>query len=425
MRSYRANHNIFSVSANADETAINVEQTMNVSMMVDLGDILKIDSRRENNSDEATGYEEPDQIYDLGAMTSGSVNFNKMQPQHAAFIMAYGLGAISTSALGDGYKHTITPIAGDLDASRSIPSFTAMQRLGNAIKKTRFISMFVDSFTLTAAKDSWVSLSAELKGTGKHVDNFTTEVVAAAISATTLTLAANAVQGSTAAARVDSIHRIRCEMVSGQWTDVVYTAVSSATPAAITIVAPGVAATVVNYEILYIPTEAAAFTAPAKVQETPLRVSEMTAVVGGTWTGSAFVGGRTVSSEINSMAWNFANNLEVEFVPGAGGDYAARAFRPGRTQTVTIDKQMKDAINQQLMLDNEEFGIRLLLEGALYDATYKYQVEIIFPQCSILSAAPGVDGKVLNESAEIQVMEHATYGSVIVNVQNMQAAYMA
>lgn len=425
MRSYRANHNIFSVSAAAQETAINTEQTMDLSMMVAIGDVVKIDSRRENNGDEATGYEEPDQIYDLGAMSSGSLNFSKMQPQHAAFVMAYALGAIATTAQGSGYKHTITPIAGDLDADRSVPSFTAMQRLGNAIKKTRFLSMFVDSFSLTAAKDSWVSLSAELKGTGKRVNNYTTETVAAAKNVTTLTLASNAVQGATAAARLDSVHRIRVELTAGQWTEVAFTAVSSATPAAITIVAPGATTDVVNYEILYIPTEAAAFTAPAKIQETPLRVSEMTAVIGGAWTGSAFTGGRTVSSEINSLTWNFGNNIEVEFVPGAGGDFASRAFRSGRTQTVQIDKQMRDAIMQQLLADNEEFGIRLLLEGALYDATNKYQVEVIFPQCAIISSAPGVDGKVLSESNEIQVMEHATYGSVIVTIQNLQSAYMA
>ena len=423
MRGYRANSNLFSVSANAKETAINTEQTMNVSMMIGLEDVIMREHRRESNADEATGYEEPDQIYDLGTLSSGTINFSKMQPQHAAFVMAYALGVNATTAKGAGYQHAISPISGDLDSSRSNPSFTAMQRLGNAVLKTRFISMFIDSFTFTAAKDSWCSLSAELKGTGKYVKNTTTEVVSANGNAVSLTLAANAVQGATAQARLDSIHRVRVELTAGVWTEVTCTAVSAATPAVLTITSAGGAATPFNYQILYVPSEAAAFT--AKIQEVPLRVSELTVVVGGKWNGTTFSGGRTVSSEISNLEWKFANNLEIEFVPGAGGSYASRCFRPAREQTLTIDRQMRDAIMQQLTIDNEEFGIRVLCEGALYDATYKYQVEIIFPQLAILSSNPGVDGKVLSESNEITIMEDATYGSAIVRVQNLQTAYMA
>jgi hypothetical protein len=384
-----------------------------------------LSQRREDNSNEATGMEEPDAIYDNGSTSQAPFSFSKAQPQHFAFILAYALGAVSSSVAGDGYKHTITPINGEVDNDRSVPSFSAMQRLGDTILKRRFVSMFADGFTANFSKDDWVKLTADIKGTGKFIDNVVKETVSAAGNVTEITLAENAVEGATVPTRLDNVQRIRVELTPGVWTEVSYTAVSSATPAVITIDDPGGDLTLVNYEILYIPDEAAAFTFPAKVQETPLRVSQLTVVMGGKWNGSAFQGGRSLSSEINSIEWKFANNLEVEFVPGAGGSYAASGYRQGRTQTVTIDRKMMEFIMQQHVIDNDTFGFRILCEGALYDATNKYQVEIIFPKLGILKADPKVDNKRNTESAEIQVLQDATYGSVIVNVKNLQATYAA
>lgn len=424
MRSIRANNNLLAVSAYQKETAINTEQTFDISLPVDMESIITLDQRREDNSNEATGMEEPDQIYDNGALAMSSLSFSKAQPQHFAFVLAYGLGAIASTAAGDGYLHTITPIDGEEDDDRSVPSFSAMQRLGEVLKR-RFISMFVDSITATFAKDDWVKLAADIKGTGKFVDNVTEESVTLAENATTLTLAANAVEGATAQERLDNVQRVKVELSTGVWTEVAYSAVSADTPAAITITAPGVAATERTFKVLYISEEAATFTFPAKVQETPLRVAQLTVNMGGKWNGTAFTGGRALSSEVNSLEWKFANNLEVEFVPGAGGAYAAGCYRPGRTQTVTLDRKMMDFILQQHVIANDTFGLRILCEGALYDASNKYQVEIIFPKIGVLKADPKVDNKRNTETAELQVMQDATYGSVIVKVKNLQAAYAA
>jgi hypothetical protein len=79
------------------------------------------------------------------------------------------------------------------------------------------------------------------------------EILVAQKNATGLTLAANAVKGSTAAARLANVRRIVVELTTGVWTAVVYSAVSSATPAVITITAPSGTAGAVNYKILYIP----------------------------------------------------------------------------------------------------------------------------------------------------------------------------
>ena len=98
MRDSRANLNLMAVSLSARETAMNTPQTLSHSIMVDVGDYLNVDVRRENNAGEANGKEEPDLIYDNGATASGSINFNKLQPHQAGLILAYGLGSVSTAA---------------------------------------------------------------------------------------------------------------------------------------------------------------------------------------------------------------------------------------------------------------------------------------------------------------------------------------
>lgn len=425
MRNFMATHNLIAVSAGSQETAINTEQTLDVTMLCALENTINLEPRRESNADEATGYEEPDSVYDLGGKSAGELAFNKAQPQHFAFVMAYGLGEISSAAAGTGYEHTITPIDGDLDENRSVPSFTAAMRFGNTVLKRRFASMFVDSFTATFAKDEWCKLAAQIKGTGKVADNIEEETVEAFDDATTLTLAANGVQGSTAAERLNNVQRIRVELDSGEWTEVEYSAVSAATPAVITITAPDTGHVTVDYKILYIPAESGWMTFPSRVTETPLRVAQLTLKLGGAWDGSAFQGGRTLSSEIKSVEWAFANNLDPEFTPGAGDTYAARALREGRAQTIKLDREFRDYILQQHIDDNDTFGLYILAEGAIYDTPHKYQVEIIFPSIAVLSSPISVDGKRLAEAGDMIVLEDATYGSVIAKVKNLQEEYAA
>ncbi|MFA5753988.1 MAG: hypothetical protein WC905_01325 [Patescibacteria group bacterium] len=415
---------MFAVSANLRETAINTEQTLDTTMMFDIGDIAKVEARRQDNSNQAIGKEEPDLIYDNGALTSLAANASMAMPQHFAFMLGYGLGNVASAGLGDGYKHTITPIEGGLDEDRENPSFSLAQRYGKTIGKILFASMFVDQVTATFRKDDWVKIAGQFKGTGKHTLDVESETVEALDNATSLTLDANGVAGATAAARLDNIQEIKVELTSGVWTQVEFSAVSAETPAVITISSAGGAGELtVNYKILYRPTEAAWGTFPARVSEDPLKVAKISVIHGGKWNGTSFSGGRTVTSEINSLEYTLNNNGECEFVPGAGGDYAARYFRDGRVQKIKLDREFRELVMRQHVEDNDTFGIYIKAEGALYDATYKYQVEMIFPKCAVMTADPGVDSKRLKEDVDVQVLEDDTYGSVIVHVQNMVETY--
>lgn len=423
MRSYRATHNLIAVSAGTAETALNTEQSPDLTILAALSDVLNLEPRRENNSEEMTGKEEPDTVYDLGATTSGAFTFEKAQPQHFGLLLAYALGAITTIAAGTGYQHTITPLTGDIDYTRSLPSFTAVQRFGKTVNVRRFASCFVDKVSAKFEADKFVSLSADIKGTGKYMDSVVSEDITAAANAASISLAANGVEGSTAQDRLDNVQRIQAETSSGVWEEVLFSAVSDASPAVIVITAPGSTSDDITYRVLYRKTAAAWETFPARVKENPLRVSEATLIWGGKWNGSAFQGGRTMDAEIKSLEWELSNNLEIEFTFGAGGAYASRAFRPGRQQVIKIDRDMRDFLVQQHISSNDQFGLRILCQGPEYESGHNYSVELIWPAVAILSAPISVDGKRLAESGDLVVLDDGTYSSVIARVKNLQSGY--
>jgi hypothetical protein len=421
MRSYLANYNLLAVSANAAETEINTEQTLDTSMLISQSDIIALEPRRETNKDELTGLEEADTIYNLGNLSNGTLNFEKAQAQHFGFGYAFALGSRSAAAYGTGYKHSILPTA-DI----SLPSFTAAMRLGNTIMKRRVASLFIDQLTATFAKDAWAKLALSCKGTGKYTDNMYKEEITAAYNVTSFTLAANGVEGSTAALRLDNIHQVRVLVpATGEYADVTVTAVSSATPAVLTITAPGVAVTSTTFEILYTPTEAGWMTFPSRVTEPPLRVTDLVVTFGGKWNGTAFLGGRTLSQEIESIEHVISNNMTIEYRPGGTGAYANYAYRAGREQTLKLTRQMRDYILQQRIISNETFGVRMKATGSEFETGKNYYVDIVFPKCGVLSAPISVNGKLLAEAGDLSVLQDATYGSVLVEIANKVTAYAA
>ena len=414
---------MIAVSAGSRETGINVSQTLDLSLLASISDIISLTPRRESNADEATGKEEPDTIYDLGKTSALSLNFEKAQPQHFALLYAYALGVVTTTAAGSGYLHKITPMDGDLDPGRSLPSFTAAQRLGKTIVRERFTSLFINEVTASFKKDSFCMVKGDAVGTGKYDSSILEETISAPENVTSLTLAANGVSGSTAQERLDAVHQVKVELTAGVWTEVAFSAVSSATPAEITITAPGGTTAVQSYKVLYAPSDVAWMTFPARVVETPLRVSELIFRIGGKWDGSAFQGGREMGAEINSIEHHLSNYCIVEYTPGAGGSYASRYFREGREQTLVLDREFRDYIIRNYMNTNETFGAQILAEGMEFSSGHKYGVELIFPKLGVLEAGVSVNGRRLGEKGDMTVLQDDSYGSVIVNVKNLQTGY--
>lgn len=496
MRNYLADYDLIAVSANLKEAALNTEQELDTSLLVAKTDLPALEPRTEDNKDELTGKEEPDTVYNLGALSSMTMNFEKAQAQHFAFGLAYALGVSTPAAEGSGYKHTITPTP-----EMFLPSFTLAARHGKVIFKRRLASLHVDQISASFAKDAWAKLVLTCKGTGKYTDNITKETIEEAYNADELTLAANAVHGANAAERLDNVHQVRALVPNtGAYREVAFTAVSDATPAVITITPPtptpiaglskasacvvawaghgmingdkvtfaaieqaewsalnaehvitkigddsfsipvdtsefvegydagtdpgtGVCSTIVNYGILYVPTEAAWCTFPARVSESPLRVSDLVVVLGGVWNGADFIGGRSMSDELESIEYTLNNNLSVEFRIGGAGDYANYALRQGRAQVLKLNRQARDFIFQQKLKDGEYFGVRMTATGAEFADGENYAVDLVFPRCALLAAPVTVGGKVLAEAGDLVILEDDTYGSIRAEVINQVEGY--
>jgi hypothetical protein len=135
------------------------------------------------------------------------------------------------------------------------------------------------------------------------------------------------------------------------------------------------------------------------------------------------VGGQQLSAELRSLSWTFKNNLAVETTPGAGTGYANRAFRTGREQSLKIDRDFRDFLMSQHLLDNDYLGLYLKAEGPEYEAGQHYQVELVFPRVAVQSAPVKAAPRRLGEDVELAVLEDATYGSVIAGVQNQVSGY--
>jgi len=425
IRNFLATHNLLAVSAKLRETALNVEQELDTTLLVDLGTVLNYRAQKTPNREELTGKEEADLLHDLGGSVNGTLTFSRAQPQHFAFLLGYALGEVETAAAGaSGYRHTIRPRSGEVDEARSNPSFTAAMRFGKQVLKRRFASCFIDQVKVEFPKNGWAKISGTVKGTGKVTDNTELEEVTAADNAASLTLAANGVAGDSASERLSNVQAVQVLSPSSQaWEDVGYSAVSATAPAVISITPPGDTGTLTTYRLYYLPREEAWMTFPSRLDEPPLKVSQVEVHLGGSWDGSSFAGGHRLAAELRQFTWTFVNNLSTETTPGAGTGYANRAFRTGREQTLGFDRDFRDFLLAQHLKDNDTLAVYVKAAGPEFESDRPYQVELVFPRVAVLSAPIKTAQRRVAETAQFAVLEDDTYGSVIAYVQNQVSGY--
>lgn len=422
MRSSSATHNLLAISANNAETDINTAQVLDTALVVGLDNIIKLDPRRETDAEEANGQEEAGMIYSRGNTSSTSLVFDKMMAQHGAMFLAFGLGNCVSAAQGSGFVHTITPRAEPFDYSRDMLGFTGGQRLGGVAKRL-FSSLFVDSVEISYARDQFAKTNCGIKGTGKFESSVTQEQITAAGDVTSISLAVNGVSGSDAETRLDAVHQVQVELTPGVKTEVVVTAVSAATPAELTIEAPSADVGNFTYFVTYAPTEAAWGSFPATIEESPLEVCGLNVVIGGTWDGTAFVGGRDISSEITDLTYSLQNSLEISFAPGGCSKHANVCIRPARKQMIKLGREMRDYIMQLYLENNEYIGLELDLIGDEFATGETYQMKTVIPKLGVLDNPLSVNNKKLAEKGDLLVLDNGTHPSVIHTVRNQVSGY--
>jgi hypothetical protein len=428
INSYIGIFDLLAVSANVQQTVMGSPQTLDTVMEVDAANVMNLDTRREDNSDALTGHVEADTIYNLGALSKFSIAFSRAEAQHFAFLYAYALGLCTDTAWGSGYKHVITP------ADPGVPPFfTGAFRYGKTIVKGLFSDLLISSVTSTFAKDKWLTLKADINGSGLFASTVIEESVSADYNATSLTLAANGVQGADAPTRLSNVQRIRVQdPVTLEWVQVAYSAVSAATPAVITITAPGSTATSTTYKILYDPIEPAWATFPNRLVESPLRVSNTVMKLGGLWdpVGLNYLGGYTLADEIESIEHTITNTDQIEMRIGGTGEYANYALRVDRKQTLKLTRQMRDYMLQNYIGigqgNAQTFAVRLTATGDSFATGQNYHVDMVFPVVGVLSAPISIADKVVAEAGDLLPMYDPISGySVRVEIGNTGPTYAA
>lgn len=422
--------NLFAVSANNAETAINTFQTLDQSIVVGEGDFIQISPLRETNRGEATGFEEPTEFYDNGRTYTMSFSPKYCTYNKLAFIQAFGMGAVTTVAAGTGYKHTITPIEGYLDLDRSNPTFTAAQRSGGGTQWLMCASGAVQSFTETYSPGEWVALSANLVFSGKYEKVVTEEIVQALDNVTELTLP-TLVPGATAQERLDAVQSIRVTYngIEDQYISPV--AVSAADPAVITIASLGGGGVdTLDYKVTYRHPDPSWLPLPADISEPNIKVSQIVITIGGSWNGTEFQGGRTVCSDLGSMEVNYNNDgLDPVQTPCAADpdqQYAGIMKRSGVTQTITLSKELRDALMGELFDAEETIGVHVVAEGPVFDGdTENYRYERVWTKCALMDRQFGTENSRNQETISFEVLADATYGSTLGIIQNLVATYAA
>jgi len=294
------------------------------------------------------------------------------------------------------------------------------------VMKRRFASCFIDQIKLDFTKDGWAKITGTVKGSGKVVDNTQVEEVAAAYNAGSLTLAANGVAGETAAERLSNVQAVQVLNPATQaWEEVAYQAVSEAVPGVIQVTPPGGSGAVTTYRVYYVPGESGWMDLPPRVEEPPLKVSQLEVTLGGRWDGATFSGGYPLTAQLRSVTWTLKNHLTPETTPGAGGNYANRAYRTGREQSLKFDRDFRDFLLAQNLKDNDTLGVRLKATGPEFEPGVGYEVDLVFPRVSVLTATVKVYQRRLGEEVEFAILEDDAYGSVVAHVQNQVSSYVA
>lgn len=397
--------------------------TNGVTMPFDSGSGMRLLRETSDDTDEVTGYEGPTQLFRSSVTAQGTLKQTRARPDFCLFGLAYFFGLASSETAGVGaYKHTITPLAGP-----DHPSFTMCRRYGSSIMKERFSHNLVKSFSLKLGEE-WVGMETEIVGGGKRDVNYVKEIVDALENATTITLASNSVDGDTAAKRLENVRLARVKkFAENSWTPVSVTGVSGATPAVLTIVAPGSTGNQIRYEIYYHPDEAAWCEPPENIQESPLRLVESKIVIDGYFDGSSIIGGLSLGGDLMSCEVRGENQIDLVHVPDASGKlYALESWRVGRTMAIKLKRRFRDIVRQAHLDGNETISLLLRVQGAPIpngDGS-RYGFDLIFPRVGIVDAPIVVNEKVLAEEGDLRVLVDPTYDLGVVVGYNTVASYL-
>jgi len=381
------------------------QESGGVSMDFDSGSGMSLSREIEDDREQIRGKELPTQIYFSFQTAQGRLSQKRVKPDFLTFVLGYFFGNLSSEEVSSGiFQHTIT-----LNSSLYLPSFTLVQRRGDSILKERYCGNFIESFSLELG-ESWIGLSAELKGIGKREVNYFQEVVSAPANSTQITLSANRVEGDTEAERMENVFRVRAKDVGASfWTLCQISGVSGDTPSVITL---------------------AWCEFPAPLDESPLRLVDAQVIVDGYFDGSEVQGGETISQDLLSFTIQGKNDLQIRpLADGSGEFWAGEVIRSSREITIKLSQRLRNTILQWQAdhPETERISVYLKVRGAEIEpgSGYYFGADIIFPECAIIEAPISISDKFYAQEGDLLVMDDGTYSGVFIRTWNQATGYLS
>ena len=140
------------------------------------------------------------------------------------------------------------------------------------------------------------------------------------------------------------------------------------------------------------------------------------------------------------MTWNFNNNPESDDLYRVGSGANRAAWERGEPlQTVDLDFDYKDEAALAHYEDQEDLALQWIIKGdsienvnadpdgagqlAAGNIVFSYGINLLFPKLRYTGYTRSVAAGKQIVQANFQVLQHATHGSVILDIFNQQAGY--
>ena len=147
-----------------------------------------------------------------------------------------------------------------------------------------------------------------------------------------------------------------------------------------------------------------------------------------------------LTGRMQSMTWNFNNNPESDDLYRVGSGANRAAWERGEPlQTVDLDFDYKDEAALAHYEDQEDLALQWIIKGdsienvnadpdgagrlAAGNIVFSYGINLLFPKLRYTGYTRSVAAGKQIVQANFQVLQHATHGSVILDIFNQQAGY--
>lgn len=166
---------------------------------------------------------------------------------------------------------------------------------------------------------------------------------------------------------------------------------------------------------------------PGRVDESYMTYGDCKLYQGGAFDGDAVTGAMEISAGVLDFTASLKNNGKAAYLMGDSSGKAGRVQRGMKYAAELKAKlEVEDQSHRAALLAGTEMVMWIPIVGGVANGTANYKIELIYPRVIYRAAKKGVDDGSLVLAGDFAVLSDPTYGALIINVINMQAAsYLA